>query len=195
MIVGDSGTGKTCIASRLAFDNFSNNPGATIGASNFTHIFTFGDTSLKLDIWDTAGQEAYRSLNKIFYKDAQIVILAYDITNENSFKNISLVWLPQVKECVDPTAIIVICGNKCDRYNEEEVKEEEAKMYAENIRGSFFQTSALQGNGINEMFAQAGKKYLSLQEVNFEEDDKEGKVKLDKKNLKKKKEDDKDGCC
>ena len=79
------------------------------------------------------GTEAYRSLNKIFYKDAQIVILAYDITNENSFKNISLVWLPQVKECVDLTAIIVICGNKCDRYNEEEVKEEEAKLYAENI--------------------------------------------------------------
>ena len=124
---------KTWIASRLALDSFNDNPGATIGASNFNHIFNFGDTDLKLDIWDTAGQEVYRSLNRIFYKDAQIAILAYDITNENSFKHISSIWLPQVKECVDPSAIIVICGNKCDRYNEEQVKEEEAKKYAENI--------------------------------------------------------------
>ena len=175
-------------------DSFNDNPGATIGASNFNHIFNFGDTDLKLDIWDTAGQEVYRSLNRIFYKDAQIAILAYNITNENSFKNISSIWFPQVKECVDPSAIIVICGNKCDRYNEEQVKEEEAKKYAENIGASFIQTSAPRGTGIKEMFSQAGKQYLALLGVGCQEDDNKGKVKLDKKILKKKK-DDKDSCC
>ena len=141
MVVGDSGTGKTWIASRLALDSFNDNPGATIGASN-----------------------------------------------------ISSIWLPQVKECVDPSAIIVICGNKCDRYNEEQVKEEEAKKYAENIGASFIQTSAPRGSGIKEMFSQAGKQYLALLGVGCQEDDNKGKVKLDKKNLKKKK-DDKDSCC
>lgn len=196
VVVGDSGTGKTCIAQRLAFNNFTDNPESTIGASNFTHLIEFGDTSLKLEIWDTAGQEAYRSLNRIFYKDAKIVILTYDITNYESFKNISTIWLPQVKECVDQNAILFICGNKCDKYDEEKVKEDEAKAYADTIGAMFAQTSALQSIGIKEMFSAAGKKYLSLIGIDFQEENKNETVKLDKnKNKKKKDKDDKDGCC
>ena len=95
---------------------------------------------------------------------------------------------------MEPSAIIVICGNKCDRYNEEQVKEEEAKKYAENIGASFIQTSAPRGTEIKEMFSQAGKQYLAISGAGCQEDDSKGKVKLDKKNLKKKK-DDKDSCC
>ena len=197
VVVGDSGTGKTCIAQRLAFNNFTDNQESTIGVSNFTYLFEFGDTSLKLEIWDTAGQEAYRSLNRIFYKDAKIVILTYDITNNESFKNISTIWLPQVKECVDQNAILFICGNKCDKYDEEKVKEEDAKAYADTIGAMFAQTSALQGIGIKEMFSAAAKKYLSLIGIDFKEENNTETVKLDKNKNKKKKDkkDDKDGCC
>ena len=175
VVVGDSGTGKTCIAQRLAFNNFTENQESTIGVSNFTYLFEFGDTSLKLEIWDTAGQEAYRSLNRIFYKDAKIVILTYDITKNESFKNISTIWLPQVKECV----------------------EEDAKAYADTIGAMFAQTSALQNIGIKEMFSAAAKKYLSLIGIDFKEENNTETVKLDKNKNKKKKDkkDDKDGCC
>ena len=86
-----------------------------------------------MEVWDTAGQEKYMALNKIFYKGSKIVIFTYDITNKQSFDSIESLWLPQVKECVDKNPVLCIAGNKVDKYNEEQVSEEIAKQYAEKI--------------------------------------------------------------
>ena len=97
----------------------------------------------------------------------------------------------------DQNAILFICRNKCDKYDEEKVKEEDAKAYADTIGAMFAQTSALQGIGIKEMFSAAAKKYLSLIGIDFKEENNTETVKLDKNKNKKKKDkkDDKDGCC
>ena len=101
VLLGESGVGKTCIIDRFINDNFDDNQ-KTTGISTFTaKTMTFDEfqgKSVKFEIWDTAGQEKYRSLNKIFYKDAGVAILVYDITNKKSFEEIRKFWYNQVKE-------------------------------------------------------------------------------------------------
>ena len=101
VLLGESGVGKTCIIDRFINDNFDDNQ-KTTGISTFTaKTMTFDEfqgKSVKFEIWDTAGQEKYRSLNKIFYKDAGVAILVYDITNSQSFEEIRQYWSNQIKE-------------------------------------------------------------------------------------------------
>ena len=100
VLLGESGVGKTCIISRFINDTFDDGSVTTTGASYVSKNMLFNDYNqvLNFEIWDTAGQEKYRSLTSIFYKDASIAILVYDITNENSFEEIQKYWYEQIKE-------------------------------------------------------------------------------------------------
>lgn len=99
IIVGNSGAGKTCIAQKLVFDTFSGNIMTTIGVSSFTHKITVDDSvELKMDIWDTVGQERYASMNNQFFNGAHIAILTYDITCRESFENLERRWIKDVKQ-------------------------------------------------------------------------------------------------
>ena len=100
VILGESGVGKTCIISRFINDTFDDGSVTTTGASYVGKNMIFNDYNqvLNFEIWDTAGQEKYRSLTSIFYKDASIAILVYDITNEDSFQEIQNYWYEQIKE-------------------------------------------------------------------------------------------------
>lgn len=95
VLLGESGVGKSCIISRFIHNSFTNNTVSTKGASYAAKSMAFNEydgKSLKFEIWDTAGQERFRSLNKIFYKDAAIAILVYDITRQDSFDEIKKYW-------------------------------------------------------------------------------------------------------
>ena len=105
------------------------------------------------DIWDTAGQEKYRSINKIFYKDAAIVIMVYDISERRSFDEIKDYWINQVNNMCNKNPIIGLAGNKSDLYAKEKVKEAEAK----NL------TSCLRNEGINELMKELGEKFLQIE--------------------------------
>ena len=101
VLLGESGVGKTCIIDRFINDNFEDNQKTTGIATFIAKTMTFDEfqgKSVKFEIWDTAGQEKYRSLNKIFYKDAGVAILVYDITNSQSFEEIRQYWSNQIKE-------------------------------------------------------------------------------------------------
>ena len=101
VLLGESGVGKTCIIARVINNTFEENLISTTGASYAGKTMTFdefGGKSIKFEIWDTAGQEKYRSLTKIFYKDAGAAILVYDITRQDSFDEIKKYWLQQIKE-------------------------------------------------------------------------------------------------
>ena len=101
VLLGESGVGKTCIISRYINDTFDENGMSTTGARYAWKNMTFdeyGGRSIKFDIWDTAGQEKYRALTKIFYKDASIAILVYDITRRESFEELRKYWYVQVKD-------------------------------------------------------------------------------------------------
>ena len=101
VLLGESGVGKTCIIARFINNTFEENLISTTGASYAGKTMTFDEydgKSIKFEIWDTAGQEKYRSLTKIFYKDAGAAILVYDITRKESYEEIQKYWYNQIKD-------------------------------------------------------------------------------------------------
>jgi small GTP-binding protein len=101
VLTGSCGTGKTSIISRLIFDSFSEDYVSTDGGACGQYTFTyeeFDNKQLIMDIWDTAGQEKYRALTRIFYKDSAVAILVYDITNKKTFEELKTYWNPQLKQ-------------------------------------------------------------------------------------------------
>ena len=162
VLLGDSGVGKTCIISRYISGSFDSNSASTNGASYATKKVEYKDINkiLILDIWDTAGQEKYKSLTKFFYKDAAVAILVYDISLKQSFDNIKKYWYQQIQENGNRNMVLGIAGNKCDLYEDEAVPEAEAREFAKSIGAIFGLTSAQNNTGINELFHDAGNKYL-----------------------------------
>ena len=100
VLLGESGVGKTCIIARFINNTFEDNIMSTTGASYAGKTLTFDEfqgKSIKFEIWDTAGQEKYRALTKIFYKDAGVAILVYDITRKESYDELKNYWLNEIK--------------------------------------------------------------------------------------------------
>ena len=188
VLLGDSGVGKTCIISRYISGTFDENSATTNGASYCSKNVNYEKLgkNLLLDIWDTAGQEKYKALTKFFYKDAAVCILVYDITRKETFDNLKNFWYSQLKENSGSNVVLGVAGNKCDLYESEEVKESEARQFAEEIGAIFELTSAQNNTGINELFFEVGNKYL---DPNFkpskDEDNTDGKNDKNKIVLKK----------
>ena len=162
VLLGDIGVGKTCLMSRFICGTFDANMNSTkgvifskreIGYPNFGKI-------LNLDIWDTAGQEKYKRLTKFFYKDADMVILVYDITRKESFDNLKHFWYKELQEYGNKDIVIGIAGNKSDLYDNEEVSEKEAREFAKSIDAIFWLISAKNDSGIDKLFEDIGNKYL-----------------------------------
>lgn len=184
-LLGNSGVGKTCIIGRYTSNIFNESSPSTAGGSYSQKFIKIGETEVQLDIWDTGGQEKYRSLGKHFYKDAYIVCLVYDICIENSFDAIKNVWYPDLKRYGEKYTVIAVVGNKCDKYEEEKVKEDEARKFAEEIGAEFGLTSAKTGDGIDILFQNLAEKYLGpefLPKVEEMKNEKGGTVKITKNN-------------
>ena len=162
VLLGDSGVGKTCIISRYISGAFDQNSPSTNGASYASKPITFEklNKTISLDIWDTAGQEKYKSLTKFFYKDAAVAILVYDITKKLSFENIQNYWYGQLQEFGAKKIILGVAGNKGDMYDREEVNENEAREFAEKIGAFFVITSAKNNTGINDLFMNAANLFI-----------------------------------
>ena len=178
VLIGDAGVGKTCIISRFILGNFDKDNIATNGASYSVKTIEISKLkkSITLDIWDTAGQEKYRTLTKFFYKDAAMIIMVYDITSRQSFENLKNYWYQEIENSSEKNFILAIAGNKSDLYDREQVSEEEARKYAESINAIFGLTSALNNEGIDRLFENLSIKYLdpNFQEK-IEEDNREKK--------------------
>ena len=192
VLVGDTGVGKTCIIKRFVNDEFSEIMEATISS---TYICKTIDSkkykkSITYDIWDTVGQEMYRSLSQSFYLNTSIGILVYDITERDSFNSIKDYWYPQLKETGDENMIIGIAANKCDLFQEEEVSKEEGEQYAKSIGAVFQLTSCVENIGIDDLFQECGDKYFEENKLFHKTET--IKIKKDRNNNKKKK---KKKCC
>ena len=113
IFLGDSGVGKTCLTLRASTGEFDSQSMPTLGA-DITHFYLkYKNCILKLNIWDTAGQEGYRSLIKSYFKDASLVLIVYSINKMNTFKSIEE-WIRQVKTECNPDIKIFLIGNKAD---------------------------------------------------------------------------------
>ena len=159
-LLGDSGVGKSSIILRYSTGKFENNSLTTKGADYSRSKVEMNGKIYVLDIWDTAGQEQYRSLGKHFYKNAYIVILVYDITKKESFENLKNIWYKDLIRYGEKCTVIAIVGNKIDLYEKEEVPENEVISYANEKNALFMQVSAKTGDNINNLFKALINKYL-----------------------------------
>ena len=162
VLLGESGVGKTSIISQFTSGKFNPRCPTSVSAQFISKQIKFPKYNkiLKFDIWDTVGQEKYRSLAKIFYKDARIIIFVYDITTEFSFEAIKDFWYKETNENADNEPILALVANKMDLYKDEQVKNEDGKEYADKINAIFQNTSAQNNSGIDKLFENLGKKFL-----------------------------------
>ena len=171
ILVGMSGSGKTNIINALTGQAFDSYKFST--TSSFVDKFmTVNNKKYHVEIWDTAGQEQFRSLTKIFIKDSKIVIFVYDITNYKSFEEVDF-WLNTVKEIVGDTAIFGLAGNKKDLFQNEKVTEEEGEKKAADNGALFKLTSAKTGSGINDFMQSLLEAYVEKYKKKDNNDDRE----------------------
>ena len=149
LIIGDSTVGKTSLLFRYTDDKFSSQHLATVGIDFFTKDEIFNGKVVRIKVWDTAGQERYKSMTNAFYRNAQGIILVYDVNNQETFENLKY-WLQSINlNLGDKTDIKkIIIGNKIDLTRE--VKKEEAEKFAAQNNVPYFETSALENKGIPE---------------------------------------------
>lgn len=150
IIIGDTNVGKTCILKKYVNDQFDENNSSTIGVEFLLKDVVIDSTLIKLQIWDTAGQEIFRSVTQTYYRSANGAIVVFDITNEDSFNHLSE-W---IKDFIDNTGVnnIIIVGNKSDLNNERKVQNEAGKDYAKTQDLQYFETSAKNGDNIESAF-------------------------------------------
>jgi len=167
VLVGESGVGKTSIIHRYLYNEYDDNRITTSSPEYKNKILEYPEynKSITFDIWDTAGQEAYRSVTRNFYINAAIGLMVYDIRVKDSFENIKTYWSEQLKEYGEENIILAIAGNKSDLFEDQQVSEKEVKKFAESIGAIFKLTSCKENIGINELFYECGKKYLEVNKL------------------------------
>jgi small GTP-binding protein len=162
VLLGEAGVGKTSIISRYVNNTFSDVLMSTTGASfAIKKLEIDPEHKIKFQIWDTAGQERFRSLAKIFYQNAAVAVLVYDITRRDSFQKLKDFWVKELKENAPSDIILAVAANKSDNYEFEVVSLKEGKELAQEINAIFKSTSAMLSHGIEDLFKLIGEKFIN----------------------------------
>lgn len=156
IVIGMSGVGKSSLLTRLIDGAFNQEIQSTIGVQYLSTVMDIDGNPVKLQIWDTAGQEKFRSISKSYYRHAVGVILVYDMTDRKSFDELSY-WLNDVHTLCDPNAAITLVGNKLDLASSRSVTTSEATEFANNHQLTYLETSAKGGDNVQEAFYRAAK--------------------------------------
>ena len=157
IIIGDSGVGKSCLSLRATKNAFEELYSPTIGFEFMTFFIKVDDKSIKLQIWDTCGQEVYRSLITSFYTNSSLAIVVYSIDNEDSFNNLEF-WLNELRLKGNADINIFLIGNKADLENKRKVTKDMAHEFADtNKIKLFLETSAKTGFNAQNIFIEAAK--------------------------------------
>ena len=160
ILVGESGVGKTCIIKQYIDNNFDSEEIPTIAGQEVFKEITIGKDTIKLTIWDTCGQENFRSINSIFMKKSNIVIFVYDITNKKSFNELKKYWYNEVKSYLGKEVVYAVAGNKSDLYEDQVISANEGKEFADSFNGIFKETTATDYEVISELFYLAAEECL-----------------------------------
>ena len=156
VLLGKSGVGKTSIISRYTTNVFKESLMTTPGANFITKKVNFpkANKTVRIQIWDTAGQESFRSITRSYYKNSTCAFIVYDITYKRSFDNV-IIWLKECKDLCYKNILICLVGNKLDLEDKRQVSYEEGKNFADENDLLFFETSARDGNNIKEIFMES----------------------------------------
>jgi len=161
VMVGDQSVGKSSLVQQFAFSTFDSDIESTQRISSTEKTVDIEGKRITLGIWDTAGQEKYRSLGPIYYRGCCAALVVYDITRRNTFETLQY-WVKELREHGGRSLAIGICGNKCDLVNERKVSFEEGEALAAELGALFAETSAKlnEDHNIDSFFIRTTKQGL-----------------------------------
>ena len=165
LIIGDSTVGKTNFVYKFSEDKFRENYFASTGIELKTTSIQIDGKSIKIQLWDTAGQEKYRAMIKNLYLKSQGIIILFDITNETSFINLKN-WMSQIKESCGEDIPILLVGNKIDLEDNRVINKERAMEYANNENIEYIEVSSKTGENINKALTSLLQKILKRDDSN-----------------------------
>ena len=165
LIIGDSTVGKTNFVYKFSEDKFRENYFASTGIELKTTSIQIDGKSIKIQLWDTAGQEKYRAMIKNLYLKSQGIIILFDITNETSFINLKN-WMSQIKESCGEDILILLVGNKIDLEDNRVINKERAMEYANNENIEYIEVSSKTGENINKALTSLLQKILKRDDSN-----------------------------
>ena len=151
IVIGESSVGKSNLLLQFTDKRFEQTHDVTIGVEFGTKIVSYEDTIYNIQIWDTAGQETYKAITKSYYRGAIGCLLVYDITNRETFAEVSK-WLTDIKESNPYNTNIILIGNKLDLEDYRQVSYEEGKKFADDNKIEFTETSAKTGANVGSSF-------------------------------------------
>ena len=188
ILVGEGTTGKTSIIHQAIIKQYKENVKSTLVSSQFSYAITTElNQEVNFEIWDTAGQERFRTVNKLFFKNAKVALLVYDITRRETFEELKKFWFNHVKEHANKDVLIGIIGNKSDLFVDAQVTESDAKIFADSIGAFLLLVSAKTGVGIEEIFKQAAERIIEIYQKNIKLIDMSHSIIIGTKDIKKKK--------
>jgi small GTP-binding protein len=160
IIIGDTNTGKSCLLQRFADDSYNNDFISTIGVDFKVKTITINDKMIKTQIWDTAGQDRFRSITNSYYRGVHGIIISYDITNKQSFVNIDR-CMRNVKDFVSDNAVKILIGTKSDLEEKRKVSKKELEDLANELDMKYIETSAKDNKNVDELFIIICKEILN----------------------------------
>jgi Ras-related protein Rab-2A len=166
IIIGDPSVGKSNILMKFAHNKFTDEYQATIGVEFGAKNIAFSGQIYRIQIWDTAGQENFRSITRAYYKNSVCALVVYDITSRESFEHVQN-WIQDIKDQSPKTVLIVLVGNKVDLDENRVVSYDEGSEFAVKNGLIFEETSAKSGQGIEEVFQKSAKEIVKKMEENY----------------------------
>merc|ERR1712100_63741 len=149
IVIGPTGVGKSSLILQFMDKRFDPKMDFTIGVEFGAKLMQVADKRIKLQLWDTAGQESFRSTTNSYYRGAQAAFLVYDVTRKSSFASLPS-WLEEIRQCADPNIVVLLVGNKTDL--QREVSTEEGQSFAEANNLLFIEASAKTASNVEEAF-------------------------------------------
>jgi Ras-related protein Rab-1A len=159
LLIGDSGVGKSSLLLRFTDKTYTDSYTSTIGVDFKIQTIKLNDKVVKLQLWDTCGNEQFRTITSSYYRNANGIFVVFDLTDKYTFSQIKM-WLLEIKKYAPENTCITIIGNKVDLQSKRQISYDEAKEYSNSIQASYFETSAKLGININDMFLDIVKEIL-----------------------------------